>query len=73
MARLIGDFTRMHSAGLDRSEYFMMDLRIRNDGKTDLWSDDVRTSRQFLHPLGETHRMKWEEKFTGRCSESPPE
>ena len=38
-----------HSAGLETTEYFMMDLRIRIDGENDMWSDDVRTGRDFLH------------------------
>ena len=63
MARLIGNFKRRHSAGLDRSEYFMMDLRIRIDGNHYLWSDDVRTGHAFLHLPREIHRMKLEEKL----------
>ena len=66
MARLIGDFTRRHSAGLEATEYFMMDLGIQIDGDHYLWSDDVRTGQNFLHIPGEIHRMKWEEKLN--CS-----
>lgn len=66
MARLIGDFTRRHNAGLETTEYFMMDLRIQIDGNYYVWSDDVRTGHDFLHLPREIHRMKWEEKFN--CS-----
>ena len=66
IATLIGDFTRKHSAGLETTEYFMMDLRIQIDGNHYIWSDDVRAGHDFLHLPGEIHRMKWEEKFN--CS-----
>lgn len=63
MTRLIREFIRRHSTGLETTEYFMMDLRIQIDGDHYIWSDDVRTGHEFLHLPEEIHRMKWEEKF----------
>ena len=66
MAGLIKKFTRQYSAGFETTEYGMMDLRIRIDGKNFVWSDSVRTGQLFLRLPGEIHRMKFEEKLT--CS-----
>ena len=47
MAGLIKKFTRQYSAGFETTEYGMMDLRIRIDGKNFVWSDSVRTGQLF--------------------------
>ena len=58
MTELIDRFTGNYDAGVQTIEIGLMNLGIRIDGKSYVWSDSVRTGRLFRRLPREIHRMK---------------